>query len=101
MFENLFNAIVTKKPRISLDEAAKLLKTDKKALEAFEMAYQDNILSQDPDPETEQLNAKQASEFKKQMDAGKMDGKYSKAVEDVISRVVNELVPQTKCTRMR
>lgn len=96
MFENLFNAIVPKKPRISLDEAAKLLKTDKKALEAFEMAYQDNILSQDPDPETEQLNAKQASEFKKQMDAGKMDGKYSKAVEDVISRVVNELVPQTK-----
>ena len=96
MIDELLSAISPRKPGLSLDEAAELLKTDKKALEAFEMAYQDNILSQDPDPETEQLNAKQASEFKKQMDAGKMDGKYAEAIESLINRVVDELVPQTK-----
>lgn len=96
MFEDLLAALTPKKPNLSLDEAAVLLKTDKKALEAFERAYQDKVLSLDPDPETDQLNAKQASELKKRMDAEKGTQEQPETAEEIIRRTVDELVPQTK-----
>lgn len=97
MFEKLLDMLGKKeKKELSLDEAAKLLKTDKAALEAFEQAYQDNVLSLDPDPETELLNAKQASSLKHQQDEKNAPKDFAKAVEETICRVVKELVPQTK-----
>lgn len=98
MLEKILGGIKPKNGKITLDEAAALLKTDKKALEAFETAYQDKVLLVDPDPETEQLNAKQASALKEKLDAAlqTQDDDSTAVLNDLITRIVNELVAQTK-----
>lgn len=94
----ILGGIKPKNGKVTLDEAAALLKTDKKVLEAFEAAYQDKVLLVDPDPETEQLNAKQASALKGKMDAA-LQAQLADptcALNGLITRIVNELVAQTK-----
>lgn len=75
---------------LTKDEAAKLLSISPETLAAFEQSYQTLVLNQPPDEHTDffQINAKQAA-------AKKINANLNQA-DNIIQRIVNELLAQTQ-----
>lgn len=95
MLYNDTNLRVTEKILPSLDELAKVLRTDKDALEAFERSYQVSSLSQLDENDIFSMNAKDAAllarEKAEEKDAPLPD------LSDIKHRIVQELLSRTSC----
>lgn len=74
--------------QLSKEEIAKLLKTNVAALEKFEESYRKNILSQSLEEDLFAMNAKMAAEMKDIASDQELP-------EEMIQRIVNELLAQT------
>lgn len=79
-----------KKESLTKDTLARILKTDSKKLEAFEQSYSLHVLNKVSDNFFE-INAKQAALEHREI----TDMKNMPDVDDLVSRIVDEFVPQT------
>ena len=75
-----------KEAKIEKDKIADLLKTNPEALEAFEEAYRKEVMTWDTSFD-DMPNAKQA--------ADQMDHEMSEDVDNLVDRIVQELIAQT------
>lgn len=92
--KEIFSPIAKKKGMLSCDEAAKLLATSPEALEAFEKAYAAHALQPEAiDDNFFSVNSRQASIIKHSQD---IDSGTEGLPEELIERIVTELVAQTK-----
>lgn len=86
-FLSLLDKAVSKRKK---DSIATLLKTDAKALKAFEESYAKSVLTQGPEDNFFAVNAKQASAMSPTVAID------SKEIESLIDRIVEELLAQTE-----
>lgn len=92
MFDFLKKASGTLNETVSKDDIAALLRTDKNALKAFEEAYAASALQTDTLPENFfEINAKQMADMAEGIELEGCDID----LDDMISRIVNELLNQT------
>lgn len=92
--KEIFSPTAKKKEMLSCDEAAKLLATSPEALEAFEKAYAAHALQPEAiDDNFFGVNSRQAAAIKHSQDT---DSGTEGLPEELIERIVTELVAQTK-----
>lgn len=89
----MFEHLLKRKPKIlDLDAIAKLLQTDKEALQAFEAEYQTHALNNDDLPDNYfEINAKQMANH-----MGGIETDRSESLEQLIDQIVKELKTQTR-----
>lgn len=99
MFDKLmkiFNRPASSKPVLSKDAIAELLRVDPAALDAFETAYEKQVLSQEPSAFFE-TNSRQAVGAKKAISPENFSAEYDAAyVSEMERRIVDELLAQTE-----
>ena len=91
--KNVFSDAVAKKTSLDKDAVAQLLKTNPKALQAFEAAYAAQALDEESDNFFEQ-NSRQASAALRESQATGSEADMATA-ENLISRIVDELLAKT------
>lgn len=83
----MFNLNFRKLPGMRKEDIAKILKTDKEALTAFEKSYAEQILIDQQSDNFFEINAKKATEMHEGVEIENHQG-----LDDIINRIVNELL---------